>query len=131
MVKITRHSDELNGRATFILNGIHAGDARALIALFRSDVPIDRATRDAIADALERKSGVRLELKRGNEAPLTSHFETELNYQEMRDSFDARMKQPGAVEKNVKKDVAAEFKVSARTVATALGRPRHVRLTRG
>lgn len=127
-VKITGgHSGPFNMRASFTLNGVHKGSANDLVELMRSSEPIDPQTREAIADALERKSGVRLEFHRGNEAPLTDHFETELKYQQIADSVAARMRAGGAVEKNAKADAAKEFGVSLRTVATALRRRRRAR----
>lgn len=120
MAKVTgSHSGPLNMRAAFVLNGVHAGDASALIELMRSSEPIDRQTRDAIADALERRKGVRLELRRGNEAALTRRFETMLQYQNIADNVAARIA-AGEVEKNAKIDAAKQFGVSARTVSTAL-----------
>jgi hypothetical protein len=107
-------------RAAFVLNGVRKGNKTALIDLMRSDETIDRETRLAIAEALERRKGVRLEFHRGNEAPFMQRAKTEFLYQQIADSVAARMTQPGAVEKNAKKDAAAEFKVSLRTIATAL-----------
>lgn len=125
MAKITSgHSGPLNMRATFTLNGVHRGDASILVDLMRSDETIDRQTREAIANALERTKGIRLEFHRGNDAPFTAHAETQLRYQEIADRVFELMALPGAVEKNVKADVAKEFAVSPRTVETALERRR-------
>jgi hypothetical protein len=106
-------------RAAFTLNGVWQGDETALIELMRSDEPIDRETRVAIADALERRKGIRLELHRGNTAPLLKRAETEFLYQKIADSVAARIAS-GTAEKRAKGEAAAEFEVSLRTVATAL-----------
>lgn len=120
-IKITgNHSGPLNMRAAFVLNGVWKGDASALIDLMRSNETIDPQTREAIAEAFERKSGLRLELHKGNEAPLAARLPTELRYQEIADAFQEQLAEPGAVEKNVKADVAKQFGVSVRTVGTAL-----------
>lgn len=85
MAKFTRHSTLLNMRATYMLNSIHPIDKAALVDLLRSTDDIDRFTRDAIADALERQSGVRLELTqgRGTPASYTSRLATLHEYQEI------------------------------------------------
>jgi hypothetical protein len=133
-VKITAgHSGPLNARVAFTLNGVQRGDGSELIDLMRSDEPIDRQTREAIADALERREGVRLEFHRGNDAPAVEHWETELHYQDIADAVYALVSKPGGVEKNAKIDVAKQFGVSRRTVDTALRRRRHAlyRISRG
>lgn len=118
------HSGPLNMRVAFTLNGVHRGDGAAeLIELMRSSETIDRQTREAIANALERRSGVRLEFHKSNEAPFLEDLETELKYQEIADSVAALLK-AGAVPKNAKRDVAEKFGVSLRTVSTALRRRR-------
>jgi hypothetical protein len=97
----------------------------------RSNEPIDRQTRDAIADALERTEGVRLELKKGNEASWTKRAETRLRWQGIADDFKARLREPDAIEKNIRTDVAKDWKVSVRTVDDALAWARRtsIRLT--
>jgi len=74
-------------RAAFTLNGVHEGDATDLIRLLRSDEAIDRQTREAMADALEKKEGIRLEFHGGYEAPLVSHLETFEHRQKVDDEF--------------------------------------------
>jgi hypothetical protein len=106
-------------RAAFVLNGVAKGDKSALIELMRSDEEIDRETRLAIADAFERRKGIRLELHPGLQAPLLTRTGTEFLYQQIADSVAARM-EAGAAEKKAKGETAAEFQVSLRTVATAL-----------
>ena len=124
-IKLTgNHSGPLNMRAAFTLNGVHQGDPSDLVRLLRSNESIDRQTRDAIADALERESGIRLEFHRGNEAPFLTRMDTELRYQHIADAVIDMLKKPGAIEKNVKKDVAKQFGVSQRTLETALRRLR-------
>ena len=116
---IPRRAGPLNIRAVFILDGVDTGNGAALIRLMRSNEPIEKATRDAIADALERRRGTRLEFHRGNEATKIQRGVTEMRYQSIADCVD-RFASEGQAAKNAKKDVAQLFGVSLRTVATAL-----------
>ena len=105
-MKITRHADPLNMRASFVLNGIHDGDKQVLVDLFSSDLEIDRQTRDALVEALKRRDGIRLELVRANGRPasFTARLRTMHEYQEIADEVAALMK-AGDVPKAAKSKV--------------------------
>jgi hypothetical protein len=136
-VKITcNHSDELNMRAAFMLNGVHPPDEQSLIALFRSDVPLDRATRDAIADALQRKRGLRLKLVRAkgfqNKPALVDELKTIAEYQEIAIEVEAEAKSEAARRgipakrclKHAKDAIAARRGISPAKVKDALSEAR-------
>lgn len=79
-------------RAAFLLNNVLGGGGKqVLIDLFRSNVELDRETRDAIADALEREDGIRLELVMGAGRPAfyTDRLKTWHEYQEIADEVAA------------------------------------------
>lgn len=138
-MKITcNHSDELNMRAAFMLNGVHPPDEQSLIALFRSDVPLDRATRDAIADALQRKRGLRLKLVRSkgfpNKPALVDELKGIAEYQEIAAEVEAEACRVAARlgaatptrghRKEAKQTVAERRKISLAKVKDALGEAR-------
>jgi len=121
--KITNHEDARCGRVANMLNGWESSEKGVdwLIELFRSDAMIDQATRIAIADALERKSGLRLMLVGANGTPTsgTKRLRKQHEYQEIADDVLARIAE-GEVEKNAKTDVARDRNIGIRKVANAL-----------
>lgn len=145
-MKITAgHSDELNMRAAYLLNGVHPGNEQALIDLFRSDVALDRSTRDAIADALERKTGLRLRLVREkgfqNKPSLIDELKLIAEYQEIAADVQAEANSEGSRRgidpkrcvKHAKDIVAERRQISLAKVKVALReayRTRAVRITK-
>lgn len=144
-MKLTmQHSGPLNMRAAHMLNGVHPGRKQTgkqiLAALFRSDEPIDRQTRDAVADALERERGLRLELvldkgwQTRNRA-MTDELALLYEYQTIAEEVAARAAEiavekglaPSRCMKPAKVDVAAARNISADKVKDALAASRSLK----
>jgi hypothetical protein len=121
--KITNHSDLENYLVANMLNGWESSEQgkKWLIELFRSNVVIDRQTRDAIANALERDEGLRLKLVRGDQRPTAGTAKLRLQHelQEIADDVTARIA-AGEVPKNAKADVARERGIGLTKVKDAL-----------
>lgn len=121
--KITFHKDARCGRVANMLNGWEDSKQgkQWLVELFRSDAEIYRETRTAIADALERDTGLRLELVKPDGRPTAGirQLKLQAEYQEIADDVLARI-EAGEIEKNAKADVARDRGISARKVADAL-----------
>ena len=125
MIKITSHTDALNMRASFTLNGVEDYGVDSLIELFRSNVPIDRNTRDAIADALARKKGRRLDLiKAKPNRPLVARISTLYEYQQIADAV-AKHVASGDRPKAAKSKVMEERRISLDKVKKALRHRKH------
>jgi hypothetical protein len=119
-----------------MLNGWEDSDKgeQWLIELFRSDTEIDRETRNAIADAIERDTGLRLDLVRADSKPTSGSRRMRLQheYQEIADEVLALIREGDRLraagepvpkqleEKNAKDDVAKRRRISPRKVAAAL-----------
>jgi hypothetical protein len=120
MIRITTHSDPLNMRASFTLNGVEDYGKDALIELFRSNAPFDRNTRDAFADALARKKGRRLELiKDKPNRPLVARLSTWYEYQQIADEV-AEYIAGGDPAKAAKSKVMERRRISLDKVKVAL-----------
>ena len=121
--KITNHADRENYLVANMLNGWESSGngEQWLVELFRSEVPIDRQTRTAIADAFERRDGLRLKLIKGNQRPTagTAKLHLQHDLQEIADDVLARIAN-GEAPKNAKADVARERGIGPTKVKDAL-----------
>jgi hypothetical protein len=128
MTRITNHAGRHNFLATWALRRLSRDDPReALIALFRSEEPLERETRLALLEALEAdirddRSAVRLRVVKPAHRPRSLVTELELLERQQRIGMEthAALQITGAVEKNVIADAADRHGITPTEVRASL-----------